>query len=161
RPATRISSGNRSSVARRCQSRGPRRSGCRSAGRVPTNLAGGAGVIIKTVEIQGVRCFAQPVRVELAKDGFNIIAGPNGSGKSTLLEGVRRGLLDVHTATGAADLSSWVPEGPPRIVLEFEHGGTNYRLTKQFVSKRMARLERKEGRIWVADAEGRQADDTV
>jgi ABC-type cobalamin/Fe3+-siderophores transport system ATPase subunit len=62
-------------------------------------------VIIKTVEIQGVRCFAQPVRVELAKDGFNIIAGPNGSGKSTLLEGVRRGLLDVHTATGAADLS--------------------------------------------------------
>jgi DNA repair exonuclease SbcCD ATPase subunit len=46
-------------------------------------------------------------------------------------------------------------------VLEFEHGGKNYRLTKQFVSKRMARLERKDGRTWVTDTEGRQADDAV
>ena len=118
-------------------------------------------MILKTVEIQGVRCFAQPVRVELAKEGFTIIAGPNGSGKSTLLEAVRRGLLDVHTTTGASDLAPWVPDGPPRIALEFEHGGKNYRLTKQFVSKRMARLERKDGRTWVSETEGRQADDAV
>jgi chromosome segregation ATPase len=118
-------------------------------------------MILKTVEIQGVRCFPQSVRVELAKEGFTIIAGPNGSGKSTLLEAVRRGLRDVHTTTGASDLAPWVPGGPPRIALEFEHGGKNYRLTKQFVSKRMSRLERKEGRTWVSDTEGRQADDAV
>src|SRR5471030_1288626 len=118
-------------------------------------------MILKTVEIQGVRCFSQPVRVDLAKDGFTIISGPNGSGKSTLLAAVTRALLDVHTAAGAADLSSWAAGCPPRIALEFEHGGKNYRLTKQFVSKRMARLERKDGRTWVVAHEGRQADDAV
>ena len=118
-------------------------------------------MILKTVEIQGVRCFSQPVRVDLAKDGFTIISGPNGSGKSTLLAAVTRALLDVHTAAGAADLSSWAAGCPPRIAVEFEHGGKNYRLTKQFVSKRMARLERKDGRTWVVAHEGRQADDAV
>jgi chromosome segregation ATPase len=118
-------------------------------------------MILKTVEIENVRCFSEPVRVELAKEGFTIIAGPNGSGKSTLLEAVTRGLLDVHTSTAGAELSPWNASGAPRIVLEFEHGGKNYRLTKQFVDKRMARLERKDGRNWVVDREGRQADDAV
>lgn len=118
-------------------------------------------MILKTVEIENVRCFSEPIHVELAKDGFTIIAGPNGSGKSTLLEAVRRGLLDLHTSTAGGDLCSWNAGGPPRIVLEFEHGGKNYRLTKQFVTKRTARLERKDGRNWVVAQEGRQADDAV
>ncbi len=58
-------------------------------------------MILKVVEIQGVRCFSQPIRVDLAKDGFTIIYGPNGSGKSTLLAAAMHGLLDVHTSAGA------------------------------------------------------------
>jgi ABC-type Mn2+/Zn2+ transport system ATPase subunit len=70
-------------------------------------------MILKTVEIENVRCFSQPVRVELAKEGFTIIAGPNGSGKSTLLDAVTRALLDVHTSRGEAPFPRGTPEGRP------------------------------------------------
>jgi predicted ATP-dependent endonuclease of OLD family len=118
-------------------------------------------MIIRSLQVEGVRCFTEPVRIKFPGEGFTVLSGPNGSGKSTLVEAMRRCLLDNHNAVGAADLQHWSEARPPRIVIEFGHAGGRYRLTKQFVSKKQAVLERKDGGSWRVVEEGRAADDKV
>jgi chromosome segregation ATPase len=118
-------------------------------------------MIVRSLEVEGVRCFADRVRIDFAPQSFTILSGPNGSGKSTLVEAMRRCLLDAHASTAAADLKPWNDGRPPRIAIEFDHGGERYLLTKQFLSRKQARLERKDGRSWRIAREGREADDAV
>jgi DNA repair exonuclease SbcCD ATPase subunit len=113
------------------------------------------------VEIEGVRCFGDPVHVVLSKDGINVLAGPNGSGKSTFIEAVRRCLLDLHTSAAASNLCPWADGRTPEITVEFEHGGSLYRLSKRFLKRKSAKLERKKGKAWSVLQEGKEADEEV
>ena len=108
-------------------------------------------MILTSVRMEGVRCFADPIAVSLAKDRVNLVAGPNGGGKSTLIQAARRCLLDSYTSTAASDLQPWADGRTPEITIQFEHGGASYRLTKRFVKHKSATLEKKKanrGRCW-------------
>ena len=158
RPAGRLSAQHRRPSAR------ARVAGCnrgRGPGGTAARVAGGATVILTRVEIEGVRCFGDPVQVLLSKDGINLVAGPNGSGKSTFIEAVRRCLLDLHTSATASNLAPWADGRAPEITVEFEHGGSFYRLSKRFLKRKSAKLERKKGKSWIVLQEGKEADEEV
>ena len=42
-------------------------------------------MILRSIRVEGWRCFAAAIQLEALSDGLNVIHGPNGTGKSTLL----------------------------------------------------------------------------
>ena len=58
-------------------------------------------MILRSVRVEGWRCFAAPVEVGPFIDGLNIVHGPNGAGKSTLMMALARGMFDSHNVGGA------------------------------------------------------------
>jgi DNA repair exonuclease SbcCD ATPase subunit len=118
-------------------------------------------MILRSIRVEGWRCFAAAVEVGPFGDGLNVVHGPNGIGKSTLMMALVRGLFDSH-AVGGADVKALRPWGRslnPKVTIEFEQNGTSYRLQKQFVSSTSAALSRLEDGRFVPLAEGRAADD--
>ena len=59
-------------------------------------------MILRSIAVEGWRCFANRVEVQPLGDGLNVVHGPNGVGKSTLLWALVRGLFDNHTVKGEA-----------------------------------------------------------
>jgi DNA repair exonuclease SbcCD ATPase subunit len=118
-------------------------------------------MILTSVEVQGVRCFLEPQKVDFSSERLNVIGGPNGAGKSTFVEAVRRCLLDSHTSAAASDLAPWSDARTPEITVEFEHRGNAYRLTKRFLKRKSATLEQKKGSRWNLLHEGKEADEAV
>lgn len=120
-------------------------------------------MILRSLRVEGWRCFAAPVSVGPFADGLNVIHGPNGVGKSTLMWALARGLFDNH-GVGGADIKALQPWGralSPRVTIEFEHGGNRYRLHKQFINGASSELARWEGGRFVPLAESRDADDRI
>ena len=114
-------------------------------------------MILRSIRVEGWRCFAAPVEVGPFVDGLNIIHGPNGIGKSTLMTALVRGLFDSHSV-GGGDIKSLRPWGrslAPKVTIEFEHHGEQFQLHKQFLSSESARLDRKENGDYVPFAESR------
>ena len=66
--------------------------------------------------------------------GLNLLVGPNESGKSTVVEALGISLfIDPSTKSKAVQsLEAWGSSGGMELELEFEHGGTEYVLTKNF-----------------------------
>jgi len=118
-------------------------------------------MILRSIRVEGWRCFASPVELTGFTDGLNVIFGPNGVGKSTLMKALARGLFDSHNVSGndIKSLRPWGRQLNPRVTIEFEHGGDQFRLRKQFVSSAEAQLERRENGRYVPLAESRAADD--
>jgi len=120
-------------------------------------------MILRSIRLQGWRCFADAVNLDSFSDGLNVIYSPNGSGKSTLFEALVRGLLDNHQARGR-DVEALRPWGrllAPEVVIEFCNSGVDYRLTKGFLEKTRCELERKEDGQFVRFAEGQAAEQVV
>ena len=74
-------------------------SGRRIAGSCVSGVVGavcvGVGawrVILRSIVVQGWRCFANPVSVGPFTEGLNVLHAPNAAGKSTLLKPLRLGL---------------------------------------------------------------------
>jgi len=68
--------------------------------------------------------------------GLNLIAGPNESGKSRLVEALRFALFESSSGQAAHKkaLATWgVAADKPRVVVEFELGGSDWRLEKVFL----------------------------
>ncbi len=63
-----------------------------------------------------------------------LIGGPNESGKSTLIEAIHRALFlkACGNSQELRDMLSLDAMGQPEVELQFECGGTSYRLTKRF-----------------------------
>ena len=51
-------------------------------------------MILRSIVVQGWRCFANPVSVGPFTEGLNVLHASNAAGKSTLFEAMRLGLLD-------------------------------------------------------------------
>ncbi len=120
-------------------------------------------MILRTIRVQGWRCFADAVQVGPFGDGLNVLHAPNATGKSTLFEALLRGLLDGHRVTGR-DVEALRPWGrvlAPTVTVEFAHDGADYRLTKRFLDRPTAELERRERGRFARLAEGDAADDRV
>jgi len=55
-------------------------------------------MILRSIGVQGWRCFVDPMTVGPFGDGINVIHAPNAVGKSTLLEALLRGFFDGYGA---------------------------------------------------------------
>ena len=120
-------------------------------------------MILHRLSVKSWRNILNEVSLGPFSEEINVIHAPNGTGKSTLFEALQRGVFDSHNVTGRAieDIKPWGRELAPRVTIEFSHGDTTYRLTKQFLSQPFVRLERKEGAAFKPFKEGRQADEFV
>ncbi|MBZ5586105.1 MAG: AAA family ATPase, partial [Acidobacteriia bacterium] len=120
-------------------------------------------MILRCLEVQGWRCFAGRVRLGEFSERLNVVHGPNGAGKSTLFQAMARGLLDSHRVGGeeAETLRPWGRELAPVAAVEFRHGGQEYRLTKRFLDRPSAELERREHGAWARAFESDAADNEV
>jgi energy-coupling factor transporter ATP-binding protein EcfA2 len=120
-------------------------------------------MILHWLEVEGYRGFGEKVRLELLPDRINVLHGPNAAGKSTLLSALVRGLLDTHRAGGqeVVALRPWGTALTPRLTVEFEQDGVVYRLSKNFLDDRGARLEKKTGARFSQLAKDDQAEARV
>lgn len=120
-------------------------------------------MILRSIHVEGWRCFIAPVRVGPFSDGLNVLYAPNATGKSTLFEALLRGLLDSYRVTGreVEALRPWGRSLAPLVTVEFIHGSTDYRLTKRFLDRPSSNLERRENGLFVRLAEGEAADQQV
>ncbi|MDD5222697.1 MAG: hypothetical protein PHE84_01790 [bacterium] len=120
-------------------------------------------MILRSIKVEGWKCFPEEVAVGPFVEGLNILYAPNGTGKSTLFEALRRGILDGHTAKGEEfkSLRPWGRELNPTVVAEVFHEGVEYKFTKRFLMAIVSRLERKEGDRFVSLSEGREADERI
>jgi exonuclease SbcC len=118
-------------------------------------------MILRTIHVEGWRCFAAAVEVGPLGDGLNVIHGRNGIGKSSLMMALARGLFDNHNVGGdqVKTLRPWGRQLNPKVVIEFEQDGVRYRLQKQFLSSPAAALSRLENGQFVPLAESRAADE--
>lgn len=120
-------------------------------------------MILCSIRLSAWRSFLEACTVGPFSEGLNVIHAPNGTGKSTLFEALRLGLLDRHRTSGAEvrSLAPWGRPLAPQVTLEFKHDGTQYRITKQFLSGPSVQLERMEQGRYRPLANGDAADDTV
>lgn len=120
-------------------------------------------MLLRTIELQGWRCFANPISVGPFTDGLNIVYGPNGSGKSTLLWALARGLFDNHSvgAKTVKEIQSWGKSLNPQVTITFEHDDSTFRVRKRFINDRLSELEEKQGGSFVRIAESNAANQKV
>ena len=120
-------------------------------------------MILRSIAVQGWRCFANPVSVGPFADGLNVLHAPNAVGKSTLFEAMRLGLLDGHRVTGrdVENLRPWGRALAPTVTVAFSHGAAEYRVMKRFLDHPLVELERRESESFVRVAEGDAADQKI
>ena len=118
-------------------------------------------MIIRSIRVEGWRCFADAVEVGHFGDGLNVVHGPNGIGKSTLFMALVRGVFDGHKVAGEAmkSLRPWGRDLCPAVTIELCCGGVSYRLRKQFLTSPKSELHRLENGKYVRLAEGVAADE--
>jgi hypothetical protein len=118
-------------------------------------------VILHSVRIDGLGCFADAFTAGPFAPGVNLIHAPNGSGKSTLARAVSLVFAEPHRSKSAAvqALRPWGRSLAPEVEIEFEHEGRIYKARKRFLDAPCAAVERKDGDTWTAFAKGDDADD--
>jgi DNA repair exonuclease SbcCD ATPase subunit len=120
-------------------------------------------MILRSIRASGWRCFADDISVGPFQEGLNVIYAPNATGKSTLFEAMRRGLLDGHRVGGkeVEVIRPWGRALAPAVMVEFSHGGQEYRITKRLLDTPSSKLERKENGRFTSLAEAGKADEMV
>ncbi len=118
-------------------------------------------MIVRSIRVEGWRCFAAPVEVGPFGEGLNVVYGPNGVGKSTVMMALVRALFDSHKVGGdeVKALRPWGRSLNPKVTVEFQKNGSRYRLHKQFLSAPSAHLSRLEKSQFVPVAESLAADE--
>ncbi|AOW49359.1 AAA family ATPase [Acetobacter ascendens] len=99
-------------------------------------------MILTDIQLECVRRFASPVRLEGLGKGLNVLAAPNEAGKSTLLMALRAALTLRH-GSKAQPVKDMQPYGggAPHIGVGFEWSGKPCWLEKRFMKGAFARLE--------------------
>ena len=109
-------------------------------------------MLIRRIAVRNFRKHLAGVEVDGLEPGLTVIAGDNEEGKSTLLKALQAALFDRHNLSGKAteDMLPFGSKVRPEIDVDFEIGGTLYRLVKGFHQSPSARLE-SEDRHWQDD----------
>jgi DNA repair exonuclease SbcCD ATPase subunit len=120
-------------------------------------------MLLRSIKLEGWRCFANAVNVGEFGDGLNIIHGPNGVGKSTLMMALVRAMFDNHHSAGQdmESLRPWGKDLSPLVELQFEQDRAQYRLTKGFLNRKQSELARREQDRFERFKEARDADEFV
>ena len=121
-------------------------------------------MILRSIEVEGFRCFDRALRVADFAPGLNVLHGPNGAGKSTLLRALQHVMVDSYSLSGAAvkqAMSPWGRALSPRICAVFSHGGEEWRIEKRFLGSPSAKLEKLESGVFRPVADGKEADQRI
>ena len=96
---------------------------------------------INAIRLKEVGRFSAPVALEGLSGGLDVLAGPNEFGKSTIVRALRMALLEQHRSKHRK-LEAFRPYagGAPLIEVDFEAGGSRWRIRKQFLSSPSAEL---------------------
>ncbi len=96
---------------------------------------------IRAIRLKEVGRFSAPVSLEGLSGGLDVLVGPNEFGKSTILKAVNLALFEQHRSK-ARRLEAFRPYsgGAPLIEVDFEIGGKDWRIRKQFLSSPAAEL---------------------
>ncbi|ARW11117.1 AAA family ATPase [Acetobacter ascendens] len=99
-------------------------------------------MILTDIQLECVRRFTSPVRLEGLGKGLNVLAAPNEAGKSTLLMALRAALTLRH-GSKAQPVKEMQPYGggAPHIGVGFEWSGKPCWLEKRFMKGAFARLD--------------------
>lgn len=99
-------------------------------------------MILTDIQIEAVRRFASPIRVEGLGAGLNVLAAPNEAGKSTVLKALRAALTLKH-GSKAQPFKDLLPYGggSPHIGVAFTWNGQSCWLEKKFGNGNLARLD--------------------
>ena len=99
---------------------------------------------IDRFSVRDFRKLVGDIEISGLEPGLTVISGDNEEGKSTLLKALQAAFFDRHGLTGKA-IEEILPFGTrglrPRIEVEFEQDGMQYRLEKAFAQGAMALLE--------------------
>jgi uncharacterized protein YhaN len=117
-------------------------------------------VLVRAIEVEGLNCFGTKFRVGGLSDSVNILFGPNGIGKSSLIQGISLAFLRPHRtmAESVERFRPWNRTLQPSVMVEFEHARTVYRISKRFLYRPEAKLERREAGLWNLFAQGDGAE---
>ena len=121
-------------------------------------------MILHSARVENYKGIRGPLEVTFDRDRPNLVEGPNGAGKSTLVEAIQCALIENHntTGTGAEQMRPRETALTPSISVQFEHGGTAYRISKTFLDSPKALLERRRpDGAFEATAKGKAADEQV
>lgn len=120
-------------------------------------------MILRSIRVQGWRCFHDPVEVGPFIDGVSVVYAPNATGKTTLFEALQHGMLDGHRVRSheLEMVRPWGRDLAPKVTVEFFHDGVEFQLIKQFLDNPCSELKRKEDGRFVRLAEGDSADQRV
>ncbi|MEO1205582.1 MAG: AAA family ATPase [Pseudomonadota bacterium] len=97
---------------------------------------------LRALRVADVGGFVEPVALEGFSGRLDLLLGPNETGKSTLFRALQAVFFQKHSAKGKF-LTRLTPVrgGTPLIEADFEIGGGNWRVTKQFGSGKTAMLQ--------------------
>jgi len=118
-------------------------------------------VILRSLRIEGVRRFRNPVELTDMGVGAHVVYAPNEVGKSTLFTAVARALCDKYSTHGSdiEEMRPWGTSLSPLITLELEVAGKRYRLRKRFLTDAESLLDEWTGAGYERLADAQQADD--
>jgi hypothetical protein len=108
---------------------------------------------ICAIRLREVGLFREPVALEGLSGGLDVLAGPNEMGKSTLMRALEAVLFVPFSSQKAETVGRLKPlgGGQPLIEVDFETGGTLWRLRKHFLAGTSAShahlLDVRSGRI--------------
>jgi AAA domain len=97
---------------------------------------------IRAIRLKEVGRFSEPIALEGLSGGLDVLSGPNELGKSTILKAVKLALCEKHTSKARETVEALRPHagGAPLVEVDFEIGGTTWRIRKQFLAGRSAEL---------------------
>jgi len=98
-------------------------------------------VKIRAIRLKEVGCFSAPTALEGLSGELDVLSGPNELGKSTILKAVKLALCEKHTSAKlTVDALRPYAGGAPLVEVDFEIGGSSWRIRKQFLASRSAEL---------------------
>ncbi len=102
---------------------------------------------LRALELEQFRKFDHPLRLSGFSDSVNVLCGPNEFGKSTILAALRGLLFERHNskAEPIKRMQPWRGNAAPRLAMEFEIGGGQWRIEKRFLHQPMACLTAPDG----------------
>ncbi len=96
---------------------------------------------LQRLRVAELRQFRAPFELADLQPGLNIFSGPNEAGKSTLVRAIRAAFFERHRSTSVDDLRPYGDSAAtPQVEIDFETGGTVYRLRKSFLHKKRCEL---------------------
>lgn len=118
---------------------------------------------IRSITLDNVRRFTDPVRVGEIGDGLNVLSEPNEQGKSTLFDAIQALFFKPHGSRDK-EVTALRPHagGAPQVTIEIDAEGRRFTVTKRWLQKPAATVHRDgtliaqadEAEAWIADLLG-------